>query len=493
MKKTTKTSKLLLVKNNSINKKLLISETQKKLPDIASVLDNCYGFLSDKLNLNVEDKIICGVSGGVDSVTLLDVLVNFSFKQGFKLIVAHFNHRLRGVASNDDELFVKELAEKYKLTFHQAIDNVKHHAEIHHLSIEEAARKLRYRFFERVAKAENANFIATAHTADDSAETILINLMRGSGLTGLGGIQKQRIFARKYIMIRPFIELNKTELINFAKARNLQWREDESNSLLFYTRNKVRHDLIPKLQNDYSPAIIDVLNRTGKLISGADKFISNYIEEQLINLIIDRRQQRFSIKISNLLTYDEFMQGELLQASLGMVLKSMPLPMQTIDRIIKLIDSPTGSICEINKKLIALKDRDELVFSKVVEHFKIDMTINNIGEYSIGQKRFILKEINKEEMKYSNDPNIEYFDLDLIPKRLKIRLWQQGDSFQPLGFEGTVKISDFLTNKKINLLDKQSVLVLTTSTDIIWLCGIRASDKFKITNETNRFLKVEYI
>ena len=475
------------------NKKFLLSGIQKKDPAIAKVITNATKFIIDKLNLNKFDTVICGVSGGVDSIVMLDVLANLSVDYGFNLIVTHFNHKLRDEDSNDDEKFVLAKAEQYKIPCYAASDNVKLYAENNQFSIEDAARKLRYKFFERTAKSLKASFIATAHTADDSAETMLLNLFRGSGLTGLSGIPRQRIFQKRFTLIRPLIDCYKFDLIEYAKARKLDWREDASNLMLFYTRNKIRVDLLPKLKNEYSPSIIPTLNRTSRLIAGADKFIANYVNEHLNRLILDRRQNQFSMPINILNTFEEFIQGEIIHSAIQTVFKGQPLPLQTIDRILKIIHSPTGSTCEINKKLIVLKDRDELVFARRQEPIKIEKEIDVIGEIMLGQRKLILKEVDKDLVKFSQNTNIEFFDLDLLPKTLKLRNWQTGDSFQPIGFDGRVKVSDFLTNKKINQFDKQNVMILANHEDIIWIIGMRAGEKYKINSETKRFLKAEIL
>jgi len=167
--------------------------------------------------------------------------------------------------------------------------------------------------------------------------------------------------------------------------------------------------------------------------------------------------------------------------------------MQTIDRILELEDKPIGAVCEINKNYIALKDRDSLIFSRISKPVDVFIPIKKEGEYKINGKMLKLEKVKKKQVKFSDNPNIEFLDWDLIPSLLYIRSWRMGDTFKPLGMGGSMKISDFLTNNKISLIDKNSILLLSTKSEVIWICGMRLSETFKITENTTTFLKVEFV
>ncbi|MCK5742398.1 MAG: tRNA lysidine(34) synthetase TilS, partial [Chlorobi bacterium] len=476
-----------------VNKKHLVSDAQMKNKSISDFLTKFEDYLHNEAHIDEYSKIMIAVSGGVDSMSLLDALANLAHEYKFKLYVAHYNHKLRGLSSDADEELVRKTADKYNIPYYKSTGNVRQHSEKLGLSLELAARNLRYRFFERMAKTLKVNYIVTGHTSDDTAETFLLNLIRGSGITGLSGIPRQRYIGKNISIVRPYLNMRKQEIIRYAKARKLKWNEDESNSLLFFTRNKVRHDLIPKLKDDYSPAIIDVINRTSKLLRGADNYISEQVQKMLQSVIRNKVGTRFSVLISLFNTFDEFIQGEVLQTALTSFYKMQNVSMQTIDRILELLQKPTGALCEVNKSIIALRDRDYIIFDKKKENFNINLPINKSGEFVAGNAKLILSKVAKKDINYDDSPNVEYFDADLLPSRLYIRSYMPGDAFQPLGMTGTMKISDFLTNEKMPLIDKPYVLMLATQNDIAWICGKRISDKFKITDDTKNVVKAEYI
>lgn len=468
-----------------------VTNIQKNNQTFLKFVQKVEHFLINDMLIDGASKIVLAVSGGVDSMTLLDVMAILAEKYQFKLAVAHFNHNLRGAESNKDLDFVKNEAKEYGIPFYFANGKVKKYAEKNSISIETAARILRYNFFERVSRNFDADFVATAHTANDSVETFFINLFRGSGLTGLCGIPFRRQLIKDVLLIRPLIDFKKNQLIEYANIRNIKWREDNSNSLLEYTRNKVRLDLIPKLENDFNPSIIDVINRTTRLIQSADKIIHNYVKKHLSDVIDNVSADSFSFNIPILSTFDKFVQGEMIQTAFLKYFRLSPPSLAKIDRILDLIDSETGAFFEITKSITVAKDRNFLVFFRNFEKKEINLIINKIGTYTINGYKINLQEVNKRQVKLSNSPNEEYLDFDLVPSLLYIRNWKDGDSFQPLGMQGTVKISDFLTNQKISFLERSKILVLCSKNDIIWVIGKRISEKYKIKEDTKRFLKIE--
>ncbi len=450
-------------------------------------------YLKNKLFVEPGSEIVVAVSGGVDSVVLLDTLVVLAEKNYYRLIVAHYNHNLRAEESDKDEEFVKALAKSYGLTFHCSQGRVKQYAEKKSLSIEESARILRYMFLERVARNVRSTLVATAHSKDDSAETFLINLLRGSGLTGLSGIPSQRALGKNVTLVRPLLAMSKSQFKKYAEKRNLQWREDESNEFTNYTRNKVRLDLIPELVNEYNPKIMDVLNRTAKLINGADEFISEYIRNILDDVIGEKNSDRFAIKTSLLNTFSRFIQGEIIQAAMFKHFQLQSQSLKTIDRILALCNKAVGSICEISRQIIVLRDRENLIFVRKPSEEKVNQEINKTGFYKTPAYTIKLEEVREKDVDFTLAPQVEFFDFDLIPLKMTLRSWQPGDKFQPLGMKGEMKLSDFLTNSKVPLIDKSGILVLTTGkNDIVWVCGMRINDKFKISSTTKKYLKVSY-
>ena len=472
-----------------ITPKVNLTPGQRVDPFFKDFYSRLKEYLQKVLLIQPGSKILCGVSGGVDSIVMLDALSWLAQKYDYRLAVVHVNHKLRGNDSDRDEEHVKSVCKDYGLYYYVSSIDVKEYSEKHSLSTEEAARKLRYNYFDRIANSINASNVALAHTADDNAETVLFNLLRGTGLTGLGGIPPKRILSKKVFIVRPFMEFHKSELIEYAEKRELRWYEDETNALLYYTRNKIRHELIPKIEKDFSPTAINTINRSSKLIRGADEFISSHISEIFNKHFQGKKNEKMSFEITFMKTNPEFIQGELIQQGLQVFFNMNSVSMKTIDRIFDLMNSGTGNIIEIGNEIVALNDRGKLIFSKQQEPLKINKKIENIGEYEFAGKKLILERVDRRSLSFKNDPNVEIFDMEFIPKFLYIRNWEEGDRFSPLGMKGTMKVSDFLTNEKVSLIDKKRVYVLSTKTDIIWVIGMRISEKYKIRKDSKKILR----
>ncbi len=476
-----------------INEKCLYSKDDLKDKQISDLYIKFKNNLEKNFDLAEGSKILVAVSGGVDSVVLLDLLANLVKEKKIFLLVCHFNHKLRAFSADSDEKFVNELAKNYGVKFYTDSGNVKDYAEKNSQSIEQAARNLRYQFFEKLGKSMDIPYITLAHNADDSAETFIINLMRGTGLTGLSGIPEQRTVSKKTQIIRPLLKYKKSDLLNYAIQRKLKWHEDETNSLLLYTRNKIRLDLIPKLQNEFNESIIETINRTSSLIRSADAFIKDHLDIYMKFVKWDKKSELLTIRISLLTTCDEYIQGEIIQKSLEDHFHTRNLSLKVIERIINLSDQSVGSVVEINKKISVLRDRLNLVFFARKEESETYIEIGRIGEYKVHNYTLGMSEVNKNDIKFSNDTNVEFIDLDMLPIKLVLRNWNPGDNFTPLGMDGSVKISDFLVNNKISLLDKRNILLLSTKTEIIWVCGLRINEKYKVNQMTTRYLKLELI
>ncbi len=450
-------------------------------------------FLQGEFVLNKDLEILAAVSGGVDSAVMLDVLVCLAKQHGFKVSAAHYNHSLREKESDEDERFTASIAGRHELSYFSQKGNVRQYAESHACSVEEAARAMRYRFLEKTAKNKNIKVVATAHNADDNAETFLLNLFRGTGLTGLSGIPHLRPLSKKTVVIRPLIGIKKSEIIDYALRNNLKWREDRSNLSLIYKRNKIRRELIPHLEKEFTPAIVDILNRTSNFIHGADLYIKEHIEKIYPSLIAGNQNGSFEIKAGLMEAYDKFIQGELIQHAVERNFEISALPLQTVERIIKLLQSPVNSKCEINKNIEVIRGRRTLIFYKVSKEQTIDEKIEKTGNYKFGKMRIEMRHVRRSSVKFTPDPNIEYFDSDLLPEVLTLRHKRPGDTFTPFGMTGSMKIGDFLTNEKVPVTERKHILVLAAKSEIIWVCGFRASDRFKVTDTTKKFLKAKFV
>lgn len=476
---------------------LPIAKQPTKLQAADSYLNNFLDKVEDYLRkeafIEPGGKLLLAVSGGVDSIVLMDSLAILAQKMRFTLYIAHYNHKLRGFSSDRDEVLVRNTSKEYGLNFYSSSGNVKQYSTKNSLSIEQAARLLRYNFFERTARNVGVDIVATAHTEDDLVETFFINLLRGSGLTGLSSMPSKRKFVKNVTLVRPFLQFSKKDLYEYAGIRKLKWFEDETNSLLNYTRNKVRHDLIPKLINEYNPSVIDVISRTTELIQGADEVIKDIVVKSITNVIDEANNERFSLKINMLLTFNKFMQGELIQYSWNKYFRLQPLPLSAIDRILELNNSQTGSICEISSGYFVLRDRNNLMFAKKVKDISTSLMIEKPGEYKIGKYKLVVSEVKPEEVVFSDDKSVEYIPAKFMEPFAEIRNKREGDVFYPLGSPGEMKLSDFLTNEKVALVDKPNILVLTNKMHILWVLGHRISEKCRLDMSEQRIYKLKLI
>lgn len=461
--------------------------------ELFSIVQKVEEYIINELNVHSDSTILLGVSGGVDSIAMLDIMAYISLEHNFSIHVAHCNHQLRGNESMEDEKLVRRTASQYGFHFHHTLLKVEEFAVKHKVSTEHAARTLRYQFFEKMAKTTQADLVATAHTADDSAETFLLNLLRGTGLTGLAGIPARRELTRKISIIRPMLTLTKEDLIHYATIRKLHWREDGSNSSLMYKRNKIRLKLLPTLKEQFSPAIIEILNRTARLIHGADKLITEKVEKLIPKLIRSLDKSTVALSIPYFDSVDDFLKGEILQKILIDKFQSQTVSMNTIDRIIALSQSPLGSICDITPTITSTRDRNEIVIQRKEISKEINYTIGKVSDLKTEQFEIKLKEIPRKDVQFTEDPNREFFDADLLPLWLTMRNWKHGDRIQPLGMSGSMTVGDYLTNQKISFIERSKCLVLCAGSEVVWICSLRASDKFKVTATTKRVVSAEFI
>lgn len=454
------------------------------------LLQKTVHFLEQEIRIKKPSVILVGVSGGIDSVVLLDLMSVISTRGWCTIHVAHCNHQLRGEASHQDELFVRRLASKYGLHFHHTSADVAGYSREYNLGIETAARIMRYQFFEKAAKASHADAIATAHHSEDNAETLLMNLMRGSGITGLAGIPPRRDLDKKLSYIRPILWLSKKEIEHYAKVRNLEWREDESNTALNFTRNKIRHELLPMLRAEYSPGLTDILNRTTTLMREAQEFIAERIVHIMKQGVREISKTSFAINIGMFQTIKDFAKGELIQASLRYHLRMQPISMIAIDSILNLAQGPAGGRLDITKDLFVIRDREDLVFARpelAVEIFMPVMKLGNVSAHGIGYNAEIA---DPRSVNFGEHPLIEYFDADIFPEQCVIRHWRDGDRITPIGMDGSMTVSDFLTNAKINVADKRKVLVLCSGDEVLWVIGYRIHNGYKVTQQTASIMRI---
>ena len=318
-----------------------------------------------------------------------------------------------------------------------------------------------------------------------------MNLMRGSGVSGLAGIPPKRELDKKLSLIRPILWCSRKEIEMYAKTRNILWHEDESNASVVYTRNKIRHDLLPKLRSEYAPGLIEVLNRTTTLMREAQEFIAEKISHIMQNGVKEINKKSFSIQLGMFSSLKDFAKGELIQASLRKYLLMQPVPMSSIDKIIQLSLGIVGTQSDINKDLYVMREREELVFSKREPHIDVFLPVSTIGTMKNSVLMYTGALVKPETIKYGANPYIEYFDRGLIADQLIIRNWRDGDRFSPLGMSGSMTVSDFLANEKVAVADKRKIQVLCNGDDILWVLGHRINNQFRVTEHTKDIIRID--
>lgn len=420
-----------------------------------------------------DSKILVAVSGGIDSVVLCEVLHQLKYA----FAVAHCNFGLRAEDAEADQVFVKKLAKKHDVPFFTENFNTSAFAEQEKLSTQMAARTLRYQWFEQVRQQEGYDYIATAHHSNDLTETMLLHLTKGTGIAGLHGIP-----AKNGLIIRPLLTVTKDDIYELVTERKLIWREDSSNITTKYQRNKIRHEVIPVLK-EINPSLEETMQHTAERVSHAESIVAAYIE----NL----REQ--SIKEHENATYISLVP---LQNATGLpvVLHELLRPfnfsysvvLELVDALEglsgKQFDSPTHTL---------VKDRDQLVITpRNLSSFGSILIQEGDITVEAGNHTFSIKYVDADKYKLNTKPHVAALDAEQLRFPLKLRAWQEGDWFVPLGMNGKKKISDFLIDKKVPANLKGQTLVLVSDQSIAWIVGQRLDNRFKVTDKTERVVEI---
>jgi len=450
--------------------------------------DRLESYCREKSLLRRGDAVIVAVSGGVDSVVLLDLFSRLKQKYNLRLRVAHFNHQLRGKESEADEIFVRRLAKRHGYQFIVDRAETATHSWHRKISIQEAARELRYSFLARLLKEDSAQKIATAHNANDNAETLLLNLCRGTGISGLTGIPAYRPDLH---LIRPLLFATRSEIEAYAKLNRLKYRTDSSNKKLHYKRNFIRKKILPLLQESLNTDIIETLNRTSDIFSRVEDFVLQEAKMRLQHVTLKKTNDLHSLDITKLKGIHRYMQESLI----GLVARSyseVALESKEISRILGLLSSDTGKRIEFSKGFKVYRDRRQLIFLRKRKKHEIKEEVRPGKSYEIGPFRFSSQTIPREKVHWTYNRHIEYVNADMLNNRLLLRTWKKGDWFIPFGMEKPKKLSDFFIDAKIPRYKKEEIPVLESHGNIVWVCGVRLDNRYRITPATRTVLKLEF-
>ena len=399
-------------------------------------------------------KILIALSGGADSVALLCIL----HAAGYPCEAAHCNFHLRGEESNRDEQFVRQLCKKYGIHLHTIDFDTTRYAAEKHISIEMAARELRYNWFEEIRNQCRADVVAVAHHQDDSVETILLNLIRGTGITGLLGIRP-----RNGVIVRPLLCINREEIMRYLQSIGQDYVTDSTNLEDEYTRNKIRLNLLPLMQT-INPSVKNSLIETGNYLSDVATIYNRYIEEAKTRIATTE-----GIRIC------ELVKEPAPEALLFEILHPLGFNSAQIKDIVHSLHGQSGKQFS-SKEWRVIKDREFLLLENIQSEDKEELPF----------------QIIKKEKEYTSDFQIPRekgtacFDADKLDGTISYRKWRTGDTFIPFGMKGKKKVSDYLTDRKFSISQKERQWVLCCGERIAWLIGERTYNRFRIDETTRR-------
>ncbi|MGA2407703.1 MAG: tRNA lysidine(34) synthetase TilS [Bacteroidales bacterium] len=420
------------------------------------------------------DNILLAVSGGIDSM----VMTHLFHRYGYNIGIAHCNFSLRARESDKDEEMVRQYASEHNIPFYSTRFETKAYAKKHGLSIQMAARELRYKWFEEIRKKNGYESIAVAHNLNDNIETLIINLIRGTGLSGMAGMKpvSNRI-------IRPLLFATRQDIITYRNQHKIVFREDKSNADTKYIRNKIRHLIIPVLK-EINPSIEITLNETAERFSGINEIVSDYIS-QFRESISEQKEQFITFNISLLRTHLHN------KAVLFELFKPFGITNAQLKDLIKVIDGKTGGQIFTDTHRI-IKNRKEIIVSDENIANETSYIIKNIQEFYISPIISSARYVKISEMfEIPSDPHTACIDSDKVSFPMKIRKWKAGDHFYPLGMTQKKKLSDYFIDNKYSRIDKENIFILESDKKIVWIIGDRIDDRFKITKSTEKGLLIK--
>ncbi|MBI1911691.1 MAG: tRNA lysidine(34) synthetase TilS [Deltaproteobacteria bacterium] len=455
-----------------------------------STIKNIKKTISKNRMIETGDVVMAAVSGGIDSITLLDILGRLRQELSFSLVVCHLNHNLRGKESERDFNFVKKTALELGLEF----EGRKLKAGVLEgdgESLQALARKKRYEFFEKAAKKHGANRIALGHTLDDQAETVLMRLLKGASLSGLCGIPPVR---GPYI--RPLIETSRQEIEKYSDENGLEFVQDSSNLTDKYLRNDIRLNLIPFLKENYNPNITETLARTSSILSPDDDFINMQAEEAYKKCILERKGLSVSFDRLGLLSLHKAILSRLLIKAVEELKLPIDIYSFHIKSFLNILESRRPNISvNLPSGLSVAREYDKVIIS--AEAPKTGLPFSAVlkvpGTTLLKDSPFSLKTtvLTKIPESFGKEGDIAFFDYDDLALPITVRPMQPGDRIVPFGMKGSKKLKDIFIEKKIPKCQRLSIPVLAAGEVIIWAAGVRQSDLFKVTENTKRALKIE--
>jgi len=457
--------------------------------------------------LSFNDRVLLGVSGGPDSVTLLNVLLSLKKRYNLSFFIAHLDHMLRGEESDEDEIFVKKLAQELGLPCEVKSCNLTEITQKEHLTLEEAARKYRYKFYSESAKKFKANKIALGHNADDQVETVLMRFLRGTGLEGLMGIPPVR-----GKIIRPLIECSREDIEEYCKEKKIKYRLDSSNKKVIYFRNKIRLELLPLLSQGYNKNIKDIMLRLRSIISEVLVYLNQETELLFKEVARQESSETVIIDLKKFTSLPLALKRRIIRKSIEVVKGNLySISFRHNNEILKLTEYQLGEK-EINlpDNLMVRKSYNKImIYKKRISQgqaeripipWEYDILIPGKTEIKPLGIKVEIKKLNSADIKSSlyftrkksKGEFLEFIDYNKVKLPIKLRNRRSGDKFYPLKMKGLKKVKDFFIDNKIPKSHRDLIPILVDNEDqIIWIIGMRLDDRAKINSDTKKVLCIK--
>jgi tRNA(Ile)-lysidine synthase len=430
-------------------------------------------YINEKQLFESHQKVLLAVSGGIDSMVLLHLFEKSEFDYG----VVHCNFQLRGSESDKDEEFVRQQVLIHGLPFFSTRFDTEDYAKVNGISIEMAARELRYGYFEKIRTENNYDFIATAHHQDDLLETFFLNLSRKTGIRGLTGIKEKTGH-----IIRPLLFVSRREIEDFARTQFIGFREDHTNNEVIYQRNFIRHRILPVF-SELNPAFKNNLSETIENLRDAEDVFSFFMQKEK-NRVTSVAGDEVSVSIEILLQF------AFPKVLLFEILTPYNFNANVIQQVFKSLENLPGKQF-YSKTHRLVKDREHLFLTPLPEPENRIFYVEKDDIELFTPFDLTIERAGAETFKIIKNSNVACLDMEKLEFPLLIRKWKTGDYFQPLGMSGFKKISDFLIDEKIPVHKKENTWLLCSGQKVVWVMGHRIDNRFKITEETRQVLKIE--
>jgi tRNA(Ile)-lysidine synthase len=441
-------------------------------------------FVEEHQLIKKGEKILVALSGGPDSIFMLNFLLKFKKKYGIEVGAMHINHMIRGKEADDDEKFCRQLCERLSVQYHAVKKNVPAYAKKNKISIEEAARKVRYDELENVRKKSGYDKIATAHNCSDNAETMFLNLVKGTGLKGLSGIPISR-----GEIIRPILPITKDEILKSLTKNKIGYLIDKSNLSNVYERNFLRNDIFPLLKKQLNPKLEETMFKSS-LVLRKQAEVQNSVVEIAAKLVSRSTRNKLEINCTLLKEVTNELWSDVIKLSADRTFL-VQTTFNDCQKVMSLVEKQIGKSVSISNNLVAVRERNSiLIFPKPASQRTVFAKLKVGESVQAGDKNLKIEKIGKHEFEYSPNKNIELIAGDELSDEFVLRTWRNGDRFYPLGLKGSKKVSDFLNDCKVAVSQKSNQLVLTNNNKIIWVVGHRIDDRFKIKNITRKVLRL---